>query len=265
MNLLKGFKREIKNKKKYFVFISICILLYSVAIYFKIDFLKDKALINMISTLDGQEGMAGDMAFIFIYTPILFFGINSYLINIEKESFIIKMNSRRTIFNSHVIFVLLISMIISTIMVGIGYSIGWIYAGGFKHIWPQSHEYYKLPEFRNLDVVGILESTPIYVIILKTFLIKTLGFSVLGIVILILKTCIKNSGVLGLVVMIIPFVDSNFLNGVVFTKKFSLTILSWVSSSDYVLNVLYLTFLLTALYLIGREIYKNKDFIGKGY
>lgn len=265
MNLPNGFKREIKNKKIYFILVSICILVYTLAIYFKIDSLKDKALINLISTLDGQGGMAGDMAFIFIYTPILLFGINSYLINIEKESFIIKMNSRRTIFNSHVIFVLLFSMIISMIMVGIGYSIGGIYAGGFKQIWPKSHEFYRIPKFRNLDVVGILESTPIYMVILKTFLIKTLGFSVLGIVILILKTCIKNSGVLGLIVMIIPFVDSNFLNGVVFTKKFSLTILSWVGSSDYVLDVLYLAFLLTALYLIGREIYKHKDFIGKGY
>ena len=265
MSLFNNLKREIKNKKIYFILISIFILAYSLAIYVKIITMDEKVIMNLVSTLDGQTGMAGDMACIFIYTPIIFLGVNSYIASSEKESLIIKMKNRKNIFISNVIFIISLSLIISLIMIVIGYGIGGIYAGGFEHLWPSNHPIYALPEFKNLDVITILKSIPIYMVMFKTFIMKVLGFCVIGFLILILKSLINNSGILGIIIMVIIFMDVNFANGALFTKKFSLTILTWINPSSFLLNIMYLSFLLTALYLIGREIYQNKDFMSKGY
>jgi len=265
MSLINNLKREIKNKKIYFILISVFILIYSLSVYFMMNSLEDKSVINIVSTLNGQGGMSGVLAFIYLYTPILFFGINSHIINSEKESFIIKMKNRKNIFNSHVVFVIALSIIISILIICLGYCIGWIYASGFENLWPKDDPLYSLPQYKNLDVLEILNSIPIYMVILKTFIIKFMGFSVLGFLVLILKNVINNSGVLGITVLVIPFIDVEFLNGAIFMNKFSLTIESWINTSDFLINIIYLIFLLIALYLIGREIYKNKDFISKGY
>lgn len=265
MSLFNNLKREIKNKKKYFILTTVFILIYSLAFYFMMYSAEDKAVINIISTLNGQGGMAGSSAFIYLYTPILFFGINSHIINSEKESFIIKMKNRKNIFYSHVIFVIALSIIISILIICLGYCVGWMYASGFENLWPKNDPLYGLPQYENLDVLEILNSIPIYMVILKTFIIKFMGLSILGFFILILRSVINNSGVLGIIVLVIPFIDFEFLNGALFMEKFSLSIESWVNSSYFLINIIYLIFLLIALYLIGRETYKNKDFISKGY
>lgn len=265
MSLFNNLKREIKNKKKYFILTTIFILIYSLAFYFMMYSVEDKSVINIISTLNGQGGMAGAVAFIYLYTPILFFGINSHIKSSEKESFIIKMKNRKNIFNSHVFFVIALSIIITTIIICLGYCIGGVYASGFENLWPKNDPLYASPQYGNLNVLEILNSIPIYMVILKTFILKFMGLSIVGFFILILRSVINNSGVLGIAVLIIPFIDVEFLNGALFMEKFSLSIESWVNPSYFLINIIYLIFLHIALYLIGREIYKNKDFISKGY
>lgn len=264
MSLFNNLKKEIKNKKIYFILISVFILIYSLAVYFAMYSSEDKSVINIVSTLSGQGGMAGGLACIYLYIPILFFGINSYMVNSERKSFIIKMKNRKSIFNNHVIFVIALSIIISLLIICLGYSIGGIYAGGFKNLWPKDDVTYTLPQYEALDIPAILNSIPLYIVILKTFIIKFLGFAVVGLLVVILKNAINNSGILGLIIILIPFIDVNFLNGSLFMSKFSLTIESWVNSNDFLINIIYLMFLFMAFYLIGREIYKNKDFISKG-
>ncbi|MGL4731115.1 MAG: hypothetical protein ACRCW0_05990 [Clostridium sp.] len=140
-----------------------------------------------------------------------------------------------------------------------------MYAGGFEHIWPKDDMAYALPQYKNLDILATLNSIPIYIIIFKTFIIKFMGFTVIGFLIIVLKNFISNNGVLGVTILLIPFIDIEFLNSSIFINKFSLTIESWLNPSDFLINIIYLTFLIIALYLIGREIYKNKDFMSKGY
>lgn len=265
MSLINCLKREINNKKIYFIVISICVLAYSLAIYFIMSSSKDKAVINLVSTLDGQGGMAGPAAFTYVYTPILFFGINSHIISSEKEGFIIKMKTRKNIFNNHVFFVIALSIIISLLIVCFGYLIGWLYAGGFENLWPKSDRLYESPRYKNLDILEILNTIPIYIVLLKTFIIKFLGLSVLGFLIIILKNIINNNGILAIVILLVPFIDVEFLNSAILMNKFSLTLETWVSPGDFIINITYLLFLLIALYLVGREMYKDKDFIGKGY
>lgn len=265
MSLFNNLKREIKNKKIFFSLTIVFIFLYSLAIYTMLNSLEDKAVINIVSTLNGGSGIAGDSAFIYLYTPILFFGINSHMINSEKESLIIKMKNRQNIFNSHFIFAITLSIIISILIICLGYTIGGIYAGGFKNFWPQNDPSYELPQYKNLDVLAFLNSIPIYMVIFKTFIVKLLGLSVIGLLVVVLKNIINNSGVLGITILLIPFIDVEFLNGALLISKFSLTIESWLNPSNFLINSIYLIFLIIALYLIGREIYKNKDFIGKGY
>lgn len=265
MSLSNNLKRELKNKKIYFILIMIFIFLYSLAVYTMLNLAEDKAVINIVSTLNGIGGMAGDTSIIYLYTPILFFGVNSHIINSEKEHFIINMKNRQNIFNSHIIFVIILSVIISTLVIFLGYSIGGVYAGGFEHIWPKDDMAYALPQYKNLDILATLNSIPIYIIIFKTFIIKFMGFTVIGFLIIVLKNFISNNGVLGVTILLIPFIDIEFLNSSIFINKFSLTIESWLNPSDFLINIIYLTFLIIALYLIGREIYKNKDFMSKGY
>lgn len=265
MSLINNLKREIKNKKLYFIIISVCVLVYSLSIYFIMSSFEDKSVISIVSTLDGQSGMAGSAAFIYLYTPILFFGINSHIISSEKEGFIIKMKTRKNIFNNHVFFVIALSAIVSLLIVWLGYSIGWVYAGGFENLWPKRDRLYKLPQYKNLDILAILNTIPIYIVFLKTFIIKFLGLSMIGFLIIILKNIINNSGILAIVVLLVPFIDFEFLNSEILMNKFSLNLESWVSTSDFIINSAYLLFLLIALYLVGREMYKDKDFISKGY
>lgn len=265
MSLFNNLKREIKNKKIYFLLTIVFIFIYSLAIYALLNSLEDKAVINIVSALNGGSGIAGDFAFIYLYTPILFFGINSHIINNEKESLIIKMKNRQNIFNNHVIFAITLSIIISILIIFLGYSIGGLYAGGFKNLWPKDDSLYELPKYKNLNVLAILNSIPIYVVIFKTFIIKLLGLSVIGLLVIIFKNIITNSGVLCITILLIPFIDVEFLNGALLISKFSLTIESWLNPSNFLINSIYLIFLIIALYLIGKEIYKNKDFISKGY
>ncbi|MFX0548272.1 hypothetical protein ACOAKC_02945 [Hathewaya histolytica] len=265
MSLFNNLKRELRNKKIYFILISVFILIYSLAVYSAMYSLKDKAVINIVSTLNGEDGIVGPLPFIYLYTPMLFFGVNSHMVNSEKGNFIIKMKNRKSIFNSHVIFVIALSIILSILVICLGYSIGGIYAGGFKNLWPKDDIRYTLPQYKNLDIRGILNSIPLYVVILKTFIIKFMGFAVVGLLLVILKNIINNSGALGITILLIPFIDDNFFNGALLMNKFSLDIESWINTSDFLINIMYLVFLLMALYLIGGEIYKNKDFISKGY
>lgn len=265
MSLFNTVKREIMNKKIYFILISVFILIYSLAVYFMMNLSQDKSVINMVSTLNGQNGVAGDIAFIYIYTPILFFGINSHIIDSERENLIIKMKNRKSIFNSYVIFVIVFSILLSILITVIGYSIGGIYAGGFKKLWPKHDMIYKFSRYRNLDILSVLNSIPLYIVLLKTFIIKFMGIFVLGILVVILKNLINNSGILGLIIILIPFIDVNFIDSALLVSKFSLTIESWINNSDFILNLIYLIFLSIAFYLIGREIYNNKDFMSKGY
>ena len=184
MSLFNNLKREIKNKKKYFILTTIFILIYSLAFYFMMYSVEDKSVINIISTLNGQGGMAGAVAFIYLYTPILFFGINSHIKSSEKESFLIKMKNRKNIFNSHVFFVIALSIIITTIIICLGYCIGGVYASGFENLWPKNDPLYASPQYGNLNVLEILNSIPIYMVILKTFILKFMGLSIVGFFIL---------------------------------------------------------------------------------
>ncbi|MGL4731113.1 MAG: hypothetical protein ACRCW0_05980 [Clostridium sp.] len=70
MSLSNNLKRELKNKKIYFILIMIFIFLYSLAVYTMLNLAEDKAVINIVSTLNGIGGMAGDTSIIYLYTPI---------------------------------------------------------------------------------------------------------------------------------------------------------------------------------------------------
>lgn len=265
MNLFNNLKVDMKNKRIYFALITVFILIYSLANYILISSSDDKAVINIISSLDGQGGIIGDVSFIYLYTPILLFGINSHIINSEREDLIVKMKNRKNIFHRNIIFILASSISIALLSTSIGYLIGSIYAGGFEKFWPKNSMMYQLPTYVNLNIVEVLNSIPIYIVILKIFFMKFIGFFMVGSFILILKSFIKNSGILGVVILIIPFIDFTFFNGILFINKFSLTIESWVNTGDFIMNILYLVFLIIAFYLIGIDIYKNKDFMRKGY
>lgn len=261
MNFCKNLKIELLKERKNFYISLIFILIYTIAICYAIGFGENKAIISIISTLDGNGGIAGTSSVMYLFIPILTIMINSHILKSEKDIYLIKFKNRKNIFKKYILFVVAISLILSIIVVIYGYSIGYIYAGDIHNMWPKNNYIYKEPMYADIDVYKMLNSIPVYMIILKTILIKFLSFFSICTLIIIMKSFINNVGILLLTIISIPFIDMNYLNGILFMSRQALTVESWINPISFSLQVLYLIFQSIVLYSIGKSIYLDRDFI----
>lgn len=263
MNLFRNLKIEFKNKKIYFLLSFIFILFYQLCIFFQLKSWKYKSIIDILSPLNGSSGLTGKFAFVLYISPILFCGICLYMINFENDNFIIKMKDRKTLFKNHILYVTVLSLILSIILILTGYFIGALHAHGFENFWPKNDPLYKLHKYKNIDVYKLLKTIPLYIVILKILILKFLGFSIVGTLTIILKNFINNKATLALTILILPGIDFYFLNGQILLLKFCPNIETWINQSYFIATILYLILIFISLYLIGNEIYKNKDFLSK--
>lgn len=250
----------LKSNRFNLILVPICVIFYCFAIFCSLPN-NNKAIINMLTSLNGYNGILGINSYITILTPMIVIIINSIINKKEDISFILKNKTRNKLFYSNILTILRISFFLTLFTIILGYILGVIYTNSFYDIWPQNDSTYLLSEYVDIDVLSILKEHKLYFIISIIFLMRFFSIFIIGMISYISKNILKNDFNVFLLVNTIILSDYFLLDGNILMNKISLDISIWVNHNDIIIRLAYLSFLVAIFYIIGKEINSSKDFI----
>ncbi len=219
------------------------------------------SILDSVSDLEGTIGTSNMGILFFIVIPSFMVLVMKLIDNEELVEKIIKNNSRIRVWNKNVILVFITSILITFIIVVLGYCLSGVILGSFENKWTSDQgNFYKLIKdkenflmyAKNLGTIKVLS---------MLFITKLLGLIIIGLLVTILKAIIKSNSLIFIILTIFGMIDGYFVEFSLLYQKLSITITGWVNVISVIINNIYLLIIVVALYFLGREIYSRKDFL----
>lgn len=250
------------NQIKYSLLLTIYLI--TILMYYQIknniDF-DQLSIFDFLSDLNGYMGLTNKNVMIFILIPFICFTILFIMNQEETYNKIIKLQSRKSVWNKTVLMSLVYIFVLTFILVLGGYIIGGLIFG-FDNNWVGNNGQITilLNENKVPNPEVYLNRLSTFNILITIFFTKFLCLSIISLITVIIKTVIKKSSLTLLCICIYSYVDAMYLNPSLFINKSIIDINNWLNLRSVLMNDMYFIILLFALYLIGRELYSRKDF-----
>ncbi|PEI67984.1 hypothetical protein [Bacillus wiedmannii] len=258
-----NFFRTLLSFKYSFIFFIVFSIIFLLAQKYKISKIYEMSVFDLVTDLTGQAGSSNMAILVFLITPFVTFSILNYIDKQERYNKLLKMGSRKKVWTSNVISILYFSLLLTIIIVLGGYLFSGIILGSFENSWvSEKGAFYELLEKEdknNFDYYVVNLGTLKIISIL--FLTKFLGLSVLGILVAIMKTLLKNNFLVVIVILLLSYIDGYFLQYSLLMQKMVINVNNWKNFLSIFINQIYLLILIFSFYFWGREIYSKKDFL----
>ncbi|MCY7834362.1 hypothetical protein MOD54_06075 [Bacillus spizizenii] len=250
------------NQTKYSIFLTVYLaaLLMYYQIKNNID-LDQLSIFDFLSDLNGIMGLTNKNVMIFILIPIICLTVLLIMKQEETYNKIIKLPSRKSVWNQHVIISLVYIFLLTFTLVFGGYIIGGLIFG-FDNKWIGNTGQITvlLNENKIPHPEHYLDKLSTFNILIIIFSTKFLCLSIVALITAIIKTIIKNSSLTLLCICIYSYIDAMYLNPSLFINKSIIDVNNWLNLRSVLINNIYFIILLFAVYLIGRELYSRKDY-----
>lgn len=265
MKIYKGLSLYINGLKhvKYSLLIPLVIIVLIMIVRIKQLLFADApftlSVWDYVSGLTGG-GTANTPMLIFVVIPLFTFMIARYIDGEEVPVRMIKNVTRKRLWNKHVLFIVNLSLVISFIIVCVGYLLSGIMIGHFSNEWTNKSGafYYLLKDKENFEIYARNLTTLRVMLIL--FLVKFVSLVTLGTLIALLKTIIHNNVLIYLMIIMYSLVEGYYPNFSFIITKMVLTGENWKNISGIFENQFYLLLFFIFFYFVGKVIYRKKDF-----
>ncbi|MFT8350441.1 hypothetical protein [Clostridium saccharoperbutylacetonicum] len=268
MRFIKEFKQKIQNINMIKLEIGTCI------IFILIDFviigrhlIKTKPINFNISIFDilclpMGGGILGTISLSFPIIPIFAFIVIRLLDFEINDVYLIRLKSRKKIWNSRIKFIVALSFIYSLIVVFGGYTISGILLKDFKNGWNLENSIiYNC--INNVEIWGKVSHMILtYKMLPVIFISFFLGTCAIGVFISMLKIKLKNIYVY-LILSIMLFLDATQSEFSIIISQMTIVLKNWINPNTILVNYIYLFFMIFICYFVGKEIILDQDFINK--
>lgn len=268
MKFIREFKQKMKNVNMIKLEICICIIFILTDFVIIGRHLKNTVPTNLnisifdILCLPVGGGILGRISVSFPIIPIFSFLVIT-LLDFEKNVFyLLRLKSRKNIWNSRMKFIIILSFMYSLIVVFGGYLISGILLKNFNNGWNLENSiiYNCIKDVKIWGKVSDMFLT--YKMLPLIFISFFLGTCAIGAFISMLKLKLRNIYVY-LILSIILFLDVTQSEIEIIISQMTIVIKNWINPSTILLNYIYLLFITFICYFVGKEIILDKDFISK--
>ncbi|HDX9578512.1 TPA: hypothetical protein ROX88_002049 [Bacillus pseudomycoides] len=214
---------------------------------------------DYVSGLTGG-GTANAPMLVYVVIPLFTFMIVRYIDGEEVPVRVIKHVTRKRLWDKHVLFIVYLSLVISFIVVCVGYLLSGIMIEDFSNEWTNKSGafYYFLKDKENFEIYAQNLTTLRVMLIL--FLVKFFSLVTLGTLIALLKAIIHNNVLIYMMIIMYSLVEGYFPNFSFIITRMAVTGENWKNISSIFENQFYLLLSFVFFYFVGKVIYRKKDF-----
>lgn len=219
------------------------------------------SVLDLISDFGGATGTSNMAMFVFALTPLFAFIIMKAIDNNEMTIKVIKNKAKVSVWNENVILLLILSLILSAIIIFIGYLFSGIVLGSYENKWTSdAGTFYKMLKDKENFLLYSKHLTTIKVLILL-FVTKFLGLYAIGLLVALLKAKYNSNSAILIFVTIFAIIDGYYSRIPLIYQKTVISMENWKRVSSIFVNQTYLLALCILIYFLGRQVYQKKDFI----
>ncbi len=207
-------------------------------------------------------GILGTISLSFPIIPIFVFLVIRLLDFESHDIYLLRLKSRKQIWNSQIRFIVSLSFIYSLIVVFGGYVISGIILKDFNNGWNLENSiiYNYIRDAKIWEKVSHIILT--YKMLPLIFMNIFLGTCAIGVFISMLKIKLKNIYVY-LILIIMLFLDVTQSQFSIIISQMTIVLENWINPNTILLKYTYLFFMIFICYFVGKEIILNKDFISE--
>lgn len=220
------------------------------------------SIFDMLCDVYKGMGIVGISRYIFPIIPLFVFMLISIIDFDNKTLWLIRQDSRKSIWNRQVLYTVKLSLIYSIAIIFGGYLASGILIGSFDNKWTNSDGFvYKLlgePSSWS-DISSKFDS---YKILFFIFTSNFFGLCAIGLLICTGKMFLKNQYVCMLLIISL-FISALFDNLSIVLKQMTINLENWMNPITIIENDVYLILLILMLYVIGGWITDKRDIMDK--